>query len=202
MIIPMPDDWTLTTADLAKGEWFQWNRQVAEEIPQLVEAVAGFEAFSKNEAAANEGTEWIQHRAAEVTACVTRILVVAERVAAFYALSSGEAVITSEKHRKQMGGDGIRFGSSHVEWIARDRRAPAGAGEDALRHAIFVATRVGELQGNVILTLDPFDTETQEMWRSKGLRNSQTIDDAGELKRLYLPLAGRYMGPFDRGLKE
>src|SRR3954452_17724803 len=60
----------------------------------------------------------------------------------------------------------------------------------------------GNYTGNVILTLDPFDTETQEMWRSKGLRNSQTIDDAGELKRLYLPLAGRYMGPFDRGLKE
>src|SRR5215204_1555118 len=190
MMIPMPDDWTLSVADLAKGEWFQWNRQVAEEVPQLMEAVAGFEAYSKNEAAAREGTEWLQHRATEVTACVTRILVVAERVAAFYALSSGEAVITSEKHRKQMGGDGIRFGSSHVEWIARDRRAPAGAGDDALRHAIFVATRVAELQGNVILTLDPFDAETQEMWRSKGLRNSQTIDNAGELKRLYLPLAG------------
>jgi hypothetical protein len=197
----MADEWTLSTDDLKRGEWFQWNRQVAEEMPHLAQAVADFEAYSKNEAAAQEGTEWLQHRATQVAACVTRILVVEGHIAAFYALSSGEAIITSEKHRKQMGGDGIRFGSSHVEWIARDRRAPAGAGDDALRHAIFVATRVGELQGNVILTLDPFDSETQAMWRNKGLRNSQTIDADGKLKRLYLPLSGRYMGPFNRGLE-
>lgn len=197
----MADDWTLRTGDLKKGEWFQWNRQVAKEMPHLAQAVTEFEAYSKNEAAAQEGTEWLRRRAIQVDACVTRILVVAGHIVAFYALSSGEAIITSEKHRKQMGGDGDRFGSSHVEWIARDRRAPAGAGDDALRHAIFVATKVGELQGNVILTLDPFDSETQAMWRSKGLRNSQTIDADGKLKRLYLPLAGRYMGPFKRGLE-
>jgi len=196
----MTDEWTLNANDLEKGEWFQWNRQVAEDMPGLAEAVGCFEAYSKNGAAAQEGTEWLRHRAIHVTACVTRILVAAGHVAAFYALSSGEAVITSRKHREQMGGDGVRFGSSHVEWIARDRRAPAGAGDDALRHAIFVATRVAELQGNVILTLDPFDAETQAMWRSKGLRNSQTVDAEGNLKRLYLPLTGRYMGPFNRGL--
>jgi hypothetical protein len=197
----MAEDWQLTAGDLQEAEWFQWNLQVGEERPDLGAAVADFEAYSKNEGAAKEGTEWFRDRSAELTACVTRILVGQGHVAAFYALSSGEAIITSEKYQAQMGGGGARFGSSHVEWIARDRRAPAGAGNKALRHAIYVASLVAELQGNVILTLDPFDLETQEMWRAKGLRNSQTQDEGGELKRLYLPLTGPYMGPFDRGLE-
>lgn len=194
------DAWELSANDLHDAEWFQWNLQVAEEHPELAAAVAEFEAYSKNEAAAKEGTEWFRDRAIELTSCVTRILVVNGHVAAFYALSSGEAIISSEKHQAQMGGGGARFGSSHVEWIARDRRAAAGAGDKALRHAIYVATLVAELQGNVILTLDPFDLETQEMWRQKGLRNSQTKDEDGDLRRLYLPLYGPYLGPFDRGL--
>jgi hypothetical protein len=194
------DDWKLSADDLDDGEWFQWNLQIAEERPDLAAAVACFEAYSKNEAAAREGTEWFRELAAELTVCVTRILVAKGHVAAFYALSSGEAIITSGKYQAQIGGRGARFGSSHVEWIARDRRAPAGAGDKALRHAIYVATLVAEMQGNAILTLDPFDVETQEMWRQKGLRNSQTQDEDGELRRLYLPLTGPYRGPFDRGL--
>ncbi len=199
----MPDNaWELDADDLHDGEWFQWNLQVAEERPELVPAVADFEAYSKNKAAAKEGTDWFRDKSADLASCVTRILIAGGHVAAFYALSSGEAIITSEKHQLQMGGGGARFGSSHVEWIARDRRAPSGAGDKALRHAIYVAILVAELQGNVILTLDPFDLETQEMWRQKGLRNSQTKDEGGELHRLYLPLYGPYLGPFDRGLKK
>jgi hypothetical protein len=198
----VPDDtWELSADDLRNGEWFQWNLQIAEERPEFVPAVRDFEAYSKNEAAAKEGTEWFRDKSAELTSCVTRILVVDSHVAAFYALSSGEAIITSEKHQAQIGGGSARFGSSHVEWIARDRRAPAGAGNKALRHAIYVATLVAKLQGNSILTLDPFDLETQEMWRQKGLRNSQTKDDGGVLHRLYLPLYGPYLGRFDRGLE-
>ena len=193
-------DWTLSAEDVKDGEWFQWNLQVAEERPDLGTAVSEFEAYSKNAAAAEEGTSWFRDCSAELTACVTRILVAQEHVAAFYALSSGEAIITSEKYQEQMGGGSARFGSSHVEWIARDRRAPAGAGDKALRHAIYIAILVGDLQGNAILTLDPFDSETQAMWRQKGLRNSQTEDENGQLKRLYLPISGPYMGPFDRGL--
>jgi hypothetical protein len=194
------DNWKLSPGDLQDGEWFQWNIQIAEERPDLAGAVADFEAYSKNAAAAEEGTAWLRKRSAELTACVTRILVTQGHVAAFYALSSGEAIITSEKHQAQMGGAGARFGSSHVEWIARDHRAPSGAGDKALRHAIYVAILVAELQGNAILTLDPFDLETQEMWRQKGLRNSQTEDEDGVLRRLYLPITGPYLGPFDRGL--
>jgi hypothetical protein len=198
----MAQDWSLDGGDLRDAEWFQWNLQVAEERPDLAAAVQDFEAYSRNSAAAEEGTGWFRERSAELTACVTRILVAAGHVAAFYALSSGEAIITSGKVQAQMGGTGKRFGSSHVDWIARDRRAPAGAGGEALRHAIYVATLGANLQGNAILTLDPFDAETQEMWREKGLRYSQTEDDDGQLKRLYLPLIGPYLGPFDRGLEK
>jgi hypothetical protein len=196
------DNWTLSASDVKDGEWFQWNLQVAEERPDLATAVSEFEAYSKNAAAAKEGTNWFRDCSVELTACVTRILVTRGHIAAFYALSSGEAVITSEKYQAQMGGGGARFGSSHVEWIARDRRAPAGAGDKALRHAIYIAILVSDLQGNAILTLDPFDSETQAMWRQKGLRNSQTEDDDGQLKRLYLPIIGPYLGPFDRGVRE
>jgi hypothetical protein len=195
-------DWEISLEKAQSGEWFQWNLQIAEEREELKEAVAEFEAYSKNEKAAQEGTAWLRDLSAETTTCVTRILVAHGHIAAFYALTSGEAIVTSEKHQKQMGHEGgSRLGSSHVEWIARDRRASGGAGDLALRHAIFVATEVNRIQGNPILTLDPFDLETQQMWRNKGLRNSQTVDEAGELHRLYLPLTGPYMGPFDRGLE-
>lgn len=162
------------------GEWFQWNLQVREERPDLATAVSEFEAYSSNAAAAKEGTDWFRDCSAELTACVTRILVTQGHVAAFYALSSGEAVITP-RSTKSRWAEAMRGSAPHMSsglpGIAELQQEQATRRCDkALRHAIYIAILVANLQGNAILTLDPFDLETQAMWRQKGLRNSQTKD--------------------------
>jgi hypothetical protein len=180
------DDWTLDEAALGGGEWVLWNTETAED-PRIVAAVEAFEPHSTTSNAASDAAAWLKGAAKHESACITRLLMVGDRLAAFYALASGEVTITSGKARERMGVQGgERVGSSHVEWIARDRRTPPGAGDLALKHAIYVATEVATLQGNCALTLDPFDAETSTMWKRKGFAATQTeIGNAG-LRRLYL----------------
>jgi len=92
---------------------------------------------------------------------------------------------------------GTRLSTSHLEWVGRDRRAPFGAGNHAVMHAIAVAKKVAELQGNRALTLDPFDAETQAMWLQKGFHKTQTELGDG-LRRLYIPLFGLDYGSMKR----
>ena len=183
--------------DLDQAEWHRWDRETAQN-ESLRGAIEQFEAHdSGNRPAAAAASRWLREEARDEGACVTRLLIVGDKLAAYYALSSGETVITSPKNRERMGVfGGGRVGSSHIEWIARDRRAPRGAGRLAIKHAIYVASAVAELQGNPVLTLDPYDSTTQEMWEQMGFRKSQTELDG--LRRLYLPLVGPYYGNFDR----
>jgi hypothetical protein len=191
-------DWGVSDVNVANGEWFVWNKETAEQHSELVDAVAAFEAQGKNEKAAGEATAWLKHAALDEAACVTRILVADNHVLAFYALASGEISLTSGRKLKKMGIEGgVRVGSSHVEWIGRDYRAPAGAGIAAIQHAIVVAVRVAALQGNRALTMDPYDAETQAMWESKGFHKSQT-ELAEGLRRLYVPLFGMDYGRLER----
>jgi hypothetical protein len=189
----MDDEWSLSSADLSNGEWFTWDHGVAADRLDLAQAIRDFDAHRKNPDAADKATEWLRNEAVGEEACVTRLLVANDHVAAFYALASGEIKLTSGKRLEAMGiQGGARVGSSHVEWIARDRRAP-GAGKLAIHHAIATAVRVSRLQGNRALTLDPYDLGTAEMWKQLGFRNSQTELSDG-LQRLFVPLFGRRYG--------
>jgi hypothetical protein len=194
----LTDDWHVSSDHLLDGEWYRWDRPTAEDNASITEAVADFDAGGRNAKAAAAANAWFKHEAIHEAACVTRLLVVNGHIAAFYALSSAEAALTSSSKLERMGVlGGSRLGASHLEWIGRDRRAPAGAGELAVKHAIYVAKKVAELQGNRALTLDPFDAETQEMWKSKGFHVTQTDLDGG-LRRLYIPLFGSYYGKMKR----
>ncbi|HWT95676.1 MAG TPA: hypothetical protein VN238_21940 [Solirubrobacteraceae bacterium] len=193
-------DWSLSRHDTETGEWFRWDAATAGKHPGLAAAVADFEAHGgKNAEAAARATAWLKDDALREAACVTRILVANGHVAAFYALASGEMILTSAKKLERLGiQGGQRVGSSHVEWIARDRRAHAGAGWLAVEHAIDLALRyVSRLQGNRVVTMDSYDQATQEMWRARGLRLSQS-GDADGLRRLYIPLFGVDYGSLSR----
>jgi hypothetical protein len=193
------DEWHFSIRDAADGEWLRWDSATASERPDLVEAVADFEAFAgKNDRAAREATAWLRQDSQREEACVTRILVVESHVAMFYAMASGETSITSSKRLERMGiHGGSRVGSSHIEWIGRDRRAPSGIGWLAIQHAITVALRISRLQGNRAMTLDPYDADTQAMWEAMGFHKSQTELDDG-LRRLYIPLFGQDYGSLKR----
>jgi hypothetical protein len=81
--------------------------------------------------------------------------------------------------------------------VARDRRAPSGAGKYLLKHALGIAALTDSLQGNRALTLDPRDSLTQEMWLKQGFRRTETELDGG-LRRLYAPVFGPYWGSLER----
>lgn len=183
------NDWSASPEDLANGEWYVWDDDTAENRADVATAVKRFEAHDKNPEAGGNATRWLLGEALREEACVTRLLMVDGHLAAFYALASGEIHLTSTRNLEAMGiQGGARVGSSHVEWIARDKRAP-GAGKLAIKHAISTAVRVSRLQGNRALTLDPYDDGTAAMWKEMGFRNSQ-VELRGKLKRLYVPLFG------------
>jgi hypothetical protein len=76
-----------------------------------------------------------------------------------------------------------------VTWIAKDRRADID-GKQLLLHAAGTARRAAELQATAVLVVDPFDEETEKMWRDRfGFRASA---EKRKPKRLWLPL-----GPAD-----
>jgi hypothetical protein len=198
--------WKLRESDMDRAEWFLWNAEIAAAASDLREAVAEFEADgAANTTAAEDVTRWFRREAVVQGACITRMLVVDGHVATFYALSSGEMSLGATENLKSMGMH-VPFGpprdwtvgASHIEVIGRDHRAPPGVGMVAIRHAISMAKYVANLQGNLALTLDPADQETQKMWRRRGFARSEREAGLG-LRRLYLPLRGPYYGPIDRG---
>jgi hypothetical protein len=198
--------WKLSKSDVERAEWFLWSPETAAERPELREAVADFQADgSANQTAAEDVSRWFRREAIHQGACVTRILVVDDHVAAFYALSSGEMMLGSPDNLRQMGvhialgaGSDWTVGASHIEVIGRDRRAPSGAGMVAIKHAITVAKLAATLQGTLALTLDPADRNTQEMWLRRGFVRTMRAAGPG-LRRLFVPLRGPYYGPIDRG---
>jgi hypothetical protein len=195
----MAGEWFMDVASLEDGEWVRWNSELAKQRDDVAQAVSEFEAHSGDHGkAAAMATAWLRQDAMLEQACVTRLLLADGHVAAFYALASGETRLTSSSKLERMGiRGGSRVGSSHIEWIARDRRAAKGTGLLAVQHAIYVALRVARDQGNRALTLDPFDTKTQAMWEAQGFHKSQTQLESG-LRRLYVPLFGVDYGRLKR----
>jgi hypothetical protein len=81
-------------------------------------------------------------------------------------------------------------GGSLIAWIARHRDATV-PGELILLHAIYIATEVAKLQGNIVLAVDPFDEPTSLFWQEHyGFRLSQVADEGpNRPQRLWLPLS-------------
>jgi hypothetical protein len=73
--------------------------------------------------------------------------------------------------------------------IARDIRAPAGTGGVLILHAVAVARRGARQIAATMFTLDPYDSDTAEMWkRSYGFRDSAGPGPGGDELRLWIPL--------------
>jgi hypothetical protein len=114
------------------------------------------------------------------------VLVADGRVAGFYALASSQVALR-QRDRRRLAFDlaVVQIPAALVTWIARDKRA-AVEGRTLLLHAVATARRASALQATAVLAVDPFDEETDEMWRKAfGFRPSS---EPGTLKRLWLPL--------------
>ena len=183
-----PDDHSLGAGDPTEDEWFILNRELFVERPELEEEFFSLEGDPRH-VVSKEGVDWLKEAAMGERACLTRLLFNGGRFAAFYALSSAQVEITSPKNCERLGMLGTgRVPASHMEWVVRSRLFK-GVGERILLHASAVARDVAQMQGNLVLTLDPYDDGTASMWKTYGFMDSNTILGDG-LRRMWLPLVG------------
>jgi hypothetical protein len=201
----MAHEFGIGLEELDHAEWFLCAPDVLHEHAPLASAIAEFEATAeKNPDAADEATRWLQEDAAKQQAAVTRLMVASGHLVGFYTLVSAEMEISATQnlqdlgYHRRLGPAGlVRIGSSHIEVISRDRRAPSGAGKYLVKHALGIAALTDNLQGNRAITLDPRDGVTQEMWLRQGFRRTDT-ELGGGMRRLYAPVFGPYWGSLER----
>lgn len=173
-----------------RESWYVYSRAALADEPWLRDAVQEFQADDSKPAGV-EATRWLKERALDERASVCWLLVIDRSIAGFIVLSSGFAELTPGEAR-QVGTTHDRpIPSTHIDWIARDHRH-AGAGRKLMLFAVYVAEKVGTMQGNLVLTLDPYDEETSKMWFEQyGARSTKyTIPGSGGMKRKFIPLVG------------
>lgn len=157
-----------------------------EEVPDaLNSAMESFDAGDRP--AARAAASWLRdHAVSAHETSRTRLLVADGGVMGFYALASSQVALR-QRDRRRLALDKavVQVPAALVTWIAKDRRS-AVEGKTLLLHAAATARRAAELQATSVLAVDPFDEDTDEMWRNSfGFRPSS---EPGTLKRLWLPL--------------
>ena len=107
----------------------------------------------------------------------------------FYALASGSAELTVSQ-RRELGGSGRRTQpATLLSQIARDIRAPAGTGGVLILHAVAVARRGARQIAATVFTLDPYDSDTAEMWKKRyGFRESAAPGPGADELRPWIPI--------------
>lgn len=151
-----------------------------------------FRAYDgRNAGAARSAERFLTDDALDDKTTHTRVFVVDGEVVGYYSLSVGEAMVTSKQRKQLRARTGTnRIPTAHVDWIARDTRAPSGTGVKVLKHAVAVVTDdLQPVTPIVALSLDPFDAETAKAWCDIGLKPTSTELATGQ-RRLFLPLTG------------
>lgn len=147
-----------------------------------------FRAVATNRSAATQAQAFLA-RAGDDETTHTRVFVVGGEIAGFYALSVGEALVSS-RTRSSLRARSNRIPTAHIDWIARHREAPAGTGRILVEHAIAVVEQdlqpVTPIMG---LSLDAFDAKTASAaWKPFGF--IETKSDGHGTVRMFLPLRG------------
>jgi hypothetical protein len=165
--------------------WITLPRLVEEVPDSLLRAIAAFDAGDRP--AGRAAAEWLRTKSVATHAISrTRLLIVDHRVGGFYSLASAQVALRSQ-HRREIGVTQhvVSLPAALVTWIAKDVRSHVD-GVDLLRHAAATARKAALHQATALLVVDPFDEETDVLWRTRfGFRPSS---EAGPLKRLWLPI--------------
>ena len=172
--------------------FLRWTPAAAAEYPELVEEVAQFddERLMARPPAAQQAVSWLRERSLLVPAeSVARLLLDNGRLLGFYALASGSGELTVSQRRELGGGERRTQPATLLSQIARDIRAPAGTGGVLILHAVAVSRRGARQIAATMFTLDPYDSDTAEMWkRSYGFRDSAAPEPGADELRLWIPL--------------
>ena len=164
------------------------DQRVVAALPELGEAIRTFKPVPGP--AGESVAEWLAERALnEPQEATVRVRLSHGRVAGVYALCAAQVALGREE-RAQLGG--VHYRTQPAILLAQFARADGspGIGEEMLRHANRIAQRALRYIGATVLVVDPFDSDTADMWRQRfGFQNSeQPVPGNHELRRQWLSL--------------
>ncbi len=164
------------------------DRRVVAALPELGEAVRSFQPVPGP--AGESVAEWLTERALnEPQEATVRLRLSHGKVAGVYALCAAQVALSREE-RAQLGG--VHYRTQPAILLAQFARADGspGIGEEMLQHANRTAQRALRYIGATVLVVDPFDSDTAEMWRQHfGFQDSeQPVPGSRPLRRQWLSL--------------
>ncbi len=164
------------------------DQQAVAALPELGEAIRSFQPVPGS--AGESVAEWLAGRALNKPQEATvRLRLSHGKVAGVYALCAAQVALSREE-RAQLGG--VHYRTQPAILLAQFARADGspGIGEEMLQHANRTAQRALPYVGATVLVVDPFDSDTAEMWRQRfGFQDSdQPVPGNPLLRRQWLSL--------------
>jgi hypothetical protein len=164
------------------------ERQAVAALPELGEAIRSFQPVPGR--AGESVAEWLAERALkEPQEATVRVRLGHGKVTGVYALCAAQVALSREE-RAQLGG--VHYRTQPAILLAQFARADGspGIGEEMLQHANQTAQRALRYVGATVLVVDPFDSDTAEMWRQRfGFEDSeQPVPGDRALRRQWLSL--------------
>lgn len=164
------------------------DRRIVAALPELGEATRSFQPVPGP--AGESVAEWLAERAlSEPQEATVRVRLSHGKVAGVYALCAAQIALSREE-RAQLGG--VHYRTQPAILLAQFARADGspGIGEEMLQHANRIAQRALRYVGATVLVVDPFDSDTAEMWRQRfGFQDSeQPVPGNRTLRRQWLSL--------------
>jgi hypothetical protein len=164
------------------------DRQVVAALPELGEAIRLFQPVPGP--AGESVAEWLAERALnEPQEATVRVRLSHGKVTGVYALCAAQVALSREE-RAQLGG--VHYRTQPAILLAQFARADGspGIGEEMLQHANQIAQRALRYVCATVLVVDPFDSDTAEMWQQRfGFEDSeQPVPGSRPLRRHWLSL--------------
>jgi hypothetical protein len=164
------------------------DRRVVAALPELGEAIRSFQPVPGP--AGESVAEWFSERAlSEPQEATVRVRLSHGKIAGVYALCAAQVALSREE-RAQLGG--VHYRTQPAILLAQFARAGGspGIGDEMLRHANQIGQRALRYVGATVLVVDPFDSDTAEMWRQRfGFQDSeQPVPGNRPLRRQWLSL--------------
>jgi hypothetical protein len=162
------------------------DSRVIASLPALGEAISAFKPVPGP--AGESVATWLAERALrEPQEATARVRLSHGNVTGVYALCAAQVALGSDD-RAQLGG--VHYRTQPAILLAQFARADEspGIGEELLRHANTIAQRALRYVGATVLVVDPFDSDTADMWRQRfGFQDSeQPMPGNSPLRRQWL----------------
>lgn len=174
--------------------WYRWSPETAANCENAALARAVAEFVSLDTTGGKEAERWFKHEALGVyPSIVTYVVMQGQRIDGFYGIT-GTQVRLSQRERRRLFRSYDRpvapaQPASLVTRFARHRDARVPF-RSVLLHAVHTAVRVGELQGNVALVLDPYEAYVSDLLQRRYGFRIASGEESESSPRLWLPLPG------------